>query len=98
MARLLVIDDDPNHLDVMVAVLEGKDYDVTTASDGESGLKALENDFYEYIEHDLSTAYFHWTPTGRLGVRVAYEYDSLSGTFNPQTTITTKRLPIGIPG
>jgi len=53
MARLLVIDDDPNHLDVMVAVLEGKDYDVTTASDGQSGLKALENDFYDLVLTDL---------------------------------------------
>lgn len=53
MARVLVIDDDPNLLDVMVAALEGKDFDVTTASDGESGIKALGNDFYDLVLTDL---------------------------------------------
>ena len=53
MERLLIIDDDPNHLEVMVTVLKGKDYDVTTATNGKSGIKALENDTYDLVLTDL---------------------------------------------
>lgn len=53
MVRLLVVDDDPSLLNVMVTVLKGKDYDVTTAPSGESGIKALEKDAYDLVLTDL---------------------------------------------
>jgi tetratricopeptide (TPR) repeat protein len=49
----------------------------------------------DVIEHELTHAYLHWTPTDRLGVRLAFENDSFTGTFSPQV-IKAKRVPIGI--
>jgi len=53
MERLLVIDDDPNVLEVMVTVLKGKGYDVDSAPNGKLGIKALENDTYDLVLTDL---------------------------------------------
>jgi len=53
MERLLVIDDNPDQLRAMVAVLRAKDYDVATAPSGASGIEALENDDYDLVLTDL---------------------------------------------
>jgi adenylate cyclase len=37
-ARVLIVDDSPSALRFLQAVLEGEDYDVVTANDGEEGL------------------------------------------------------------
>ncbi|MEE8398492.1 MAG: sigma-54 dependent transcriptional regulator [Desulfobacterales bacterium] len=53
MKRLLVIDDDPDHIEVMLTVLKGKGYDVTTAPGGLAGIKAMDNDAYDLVLTDL---------------------------------------------
>lgn len=52
-------------------------------------------DFFDVITHEVSHAYCHWTPTDRIGLRIAYEDDRFTGTLSPQV-IKTKRLPLGI--
>jgi tetratricopeptide (TPR) repeat protein len=49
----------------------------------------------DVIEHELTHAYLHWTPTDRLGIRVAFENDNFTGTLSPQV-LKAKRIPIGI--
>jgi len=51
--RLLVIDDDSDHLDVIVGALNRKGFDITSAPNGKAGLKALENSEYDLILTDL---------------------------------------------
>jgi DNA-binding NtrC family response regulator len=53
MERILIIDDDPAHLKVVATALERKGYDTTTASDGESGIKELEDSFFDLVLTDL---------------------------------------------
>jgi DNA-binding NtrC family response regulator len=53
MARILVIDDDPVILKVIADILKTVDYEVSTAPDGESGIKELEADNYDLVITDL---------------------------------------------
>jgi DNA-binding NtrC family response regulator len=53
MARILVIDDDPVILKVIADILKTVDYEVSTAPDGESGIKELETDNYDLVITDL---------------------------------------------
>ena len=53
MEKLLVIDDDPSQLEAVVFVLKRNGYDVTTAPDGISGKKELENNYYDLVLTDL---------------------------------------------
>jgi DNA-binding response OmpR family regulator len=41
-ASILVVDDDPDSLDIVRTFLESRGYDVSTASDGRAGLAKLE--------------------------------------------------------
>jgi tetratricopeptide (TPR) repeat protein len=49
----------------------------------------------DVIEHELTHTYLHWTPSDRLGFRVAFENDSFTGILSPQV-LKTMRLPIGV--
>ena len=53
MPRIQVIDDDPVILKVIAAILKTVDYEVSTAPDGESGIKELEADQYDLVITDL---------------------------------------------
>ncbi len=53
MATILVIDDDPRILKLIVKILMVNDYKVVTASNGESGIKKLESNDYDLVFTDL---------------------------------------------
>jgi len=53
MARILVIDDNPDILELIVDILEQNDYEVTAADSGPAGLKELESNDYELVLTDL---------------------------------------------
>lgn len=53
MARILVIDDNPDILELIVDILEQNDYEVIAADSGPSGLKELESSDYELVLTDL---------------------------------------------
>ncbi len=51
--RILHIDDDPLVLEIYTDILEEADYDVTTARNGDTGIKALESNRYDLVLTDL---------------------------------------------
>ncbi len=53
MTRILIIDDDTVVLEVVEETLKSKSYEVETASDGEAGIRAIDNNFYDLILTDL---------------------------------------------
>jgi len=53
MGRILVIDDDHDHLRVIMDVLKEAGHEVTTASDGRSGIKAMTTDPCDIVLTDL---------------------------------------------
>ncbi|MCD6296699.1 MAG: sigma-54-dependent Fis family transcriptional regulator [Deltaproteobacteria bacterium] len=53
MARILVIDDDPMILNVISDILKTDDHEISTAPDGESGIKELKCDNYDLVITDL---------------------------------------------
>ena len=53
MGRILVIDDEPDVLNIIVEILKTAGYEVVAASNGEAGLKELEGNFFDLIFTDL---------------------------------------------
>ncbi|MGD2030792.1 MAG: sigma-54 dependent transcriptional regulator [Desulfobacterales bacterium] len=53
MTSILVIDDNPSIIKLMAKILKENDYEVSTASDGESGIKRLEKNDYDLVFTDL---------------------------------------------
>jgi DNA-binding NtrC family response regulator len=53
MAKILIIDDNPSITKLMVDILKADDYEVSTASGGESGIKKLEKNDYDLVFTDL---------------------------------------------
>jgi DNA-binding NtrC family response regulator len=53
MERILVVDDDSNHAKVVASALKSKGYEITTACDGASGIKELEQNTYDLVLTDL---------------------------------------------
>ena len=53
MAKILIIDDDPIILEVISEILGTNGYETVTAPSGESGIKELENDYYDLVLTDL---------------------------------------------
>jgi len=52
-AKILIVDDDPDILTAIGAVLEARDYEVVTAPDGEEGLVKLRKDKPDLMILDL---------------------------------------------
>jgi DNA-binding response OmpR family regulator len=52
-ARILVVDDDPDIVDALTVLLEGEDYEVVTAGDGEEGLRKIREENPDLIILDL---------------------------------------------
>ena len=52
-AKILIVDDDPDILTAIGAVLEARDYEVVTAPDGEEGLVKLRDDKPDLMILDL---------------------------------------------
>jgi len=53
MAKILVVDDDPDVLKLIADILESNDYEVKTVSNGASAIKELENNDYDMVLTDL---------------------------------------------
>ena len=53
MSRILVIDDEPDVLNIIVEILKTAGYDVVAASGGETGLKALQGNYFDLVFTDL---------------------------------------------
>jgi DNA-binding NtrC family response regulator len=53
MTNILVIDDNPSIIKLMAKILKANDYEVSTASGGESGIKKLDKDEYDLVFTDL---------------------------------------------
>lgn len=53
MAKILVVDDNPDVLKLIVNILESNDYEVKSASTGASAIKELENSDYDMVLTDL---------------------------------------------
>jgi len=53
MAKLLLIDDDPSVLDVTNEILKINGYQIETASNGRSGIKMLEDNYFDLVLTDL---------------------------------------------
>ena len=51
--KILVVDDEPNMVAAVEAVLKGKSYNVVTASDGEEGLRKVEEERPDLIILDV---------------------------------------------
>ena len=53
MEKILIVDDDPEILEVISDVLQGAGYDVDEADDGRKALRRIEDDFYDLVVTDL---------------------------------------------
>lgn len=53
MPRILVVDDDPVILEVVVRILKNQGHEVISAPDGASGIRALENNDFDLVLTDL---------------------------------------------
>ncbi|MGB5992215.1 MAG: sigma-54 dependent transcriptional regulator [Desulfobacterales bacterium] len=53
MAKILVVDDNPDVLKLIADILESNDYEVKTVSNGASAIKELENNDYDMVLSDL---------------------------------------------
>jgi DNA-binding NtrC family response regulator len=53
MAKILIVDDNPEVLKLIANILETNDYEVETASKGESAIKKLESNEYDMVLTDL---------------------------------------------
>ena len=49
MGRILVIDDEPDVLNIIVEILKTAGYDVVSAPNGEAGIKELDNNFFDLV-------------------------------------------------
>ena len=53
MAKILIVDDDPDIVESMKVVLENKGYKVTSAKSGEEGLKKVRSDRPDLVVLDI---------------------------------------------
>ncbi len=53
MGRILVIDDEPDVLNIIVEILRTAGYDVAAAPNGEAGIKALDSNIFDLVFTDL---------------------------------------------
>ncbi len=53
MPKILIIDDNPDVLKLIVDILKSNDYEVTAALGGEAGIRELESDYYDLVLTDL---------------------------------------------
>jgi len=53
MPKILIIDDNPDILKLIVEILKTNDYDATAALGGEAGIRELESDDYDLVLTDL---------------------------------------------
>ena len=54
MEKILIVDDDPEILDVIADILQQAGYDVDQAKDGRNAIRRIEDDFYDLVVTDLN--------------------------------------------
>jgi DNA-binding NtrC family response regulator len=54
MEKILVVDDDPEILEVIADILQQAGYDVDRAADGRKAIRRIEDDFYDLVVTDLN--------------------------------------------
>jgi DNA-binding response OmpR family regulator len=52
MEKILIVDDDPEILELIADVLRQGGYDVDEAKDGRKALRLIEDDFYDLVMTD----------------------------------------------
>jgi len=52
--RILLVDDEPDFVEILRVILEGSDYEVTVAYDGENGLERAKRDKPDLIILDIN--------------------------------------------
>lgn len=57
MPKILVVDDDPDFVNVTQTILRSRDYDVITANNGERALKVMRQDKPDLVLLDIMMAY-----------------------------------------
>jgi CheY-like chemotaxis protein len=57
MAKILVVDDDPDFLRITRTILESRDYQVTTATNGERALAAMRRERPDLVLLDIMMSY-----------------------------------------
>ncbi len=53
MARILVVDDDPDFVEITRTILESKGYEVTSAANGDQALKAMRQNLPDLVLLDV---------------------------------------------
>jgi len=53
MAKILIVDDDPDFVEITRIVLESNDYDVISASDGEEAIEKMKSDVPDLVLLDI---------------------------------------------
>jgi DNA-binding response OmpR family regulator len=53
MAKILIVDDDPDFVEITRIVLESNDYDVISASDGEEAIEKMKSDTPDLVLLDI---------------------------------------------
>ncbi len=56
MAKILVVDDDPDFVEITRIILESKNYEVATASDGKQALEAMRKEKPDLVLLDIMMA------------------------------------------
>ncbi|MDQ6989522.1 MAG: response regulator [Mariprofundaceae bacterium] len=54
MAKILVVDDNPDNRDLICDILEDADYDFVEAADAELGLASMESEIFDLVLMDVS--------------------------------------------
>ncbi len=57
MAKILVVDDDPDFVRLTQTILQSKDYEVSTAANGEQALATMRKDKPDVVLLDIMMAY-----------------------------------------
>jgi CheY-like chemotaxis protein len=57
MAKILVVDDDPDFVNLTRTILKSRDYEVVTAADGEKTLAAMRKEKPDLVLLDIMMAY-----------------------------------------
>jgi len=82
--KILIVDDDPDILDLLETYFKGSDYEVVLATNGKDALKKAENENFDLILLDVMMPYID-------GYHVAYEISSKPEGVAPKIVIMTSR-------
>lgn len=82
--RILIVDDDPDLIDLLESYFKKAGYEVEGANNGKDALQKIENNKYDLVLLDVMMPYID-------GYHVAYEVTSKYGQYAPRIIIMTSR-------